>query len=67
MSAERGRVNYHNPLFIHPFDGPGSLSVGEKLNGVGNYRTWRRSMEIGLSPKYKLVFVLGTFHLCVRR
>ncbi|KAJ8438024.1 hypothetical protein Cgig2_030005 [Carnegiea gigantea] len=57
MSVERGRVNYpelHNSLFIHPFDGPGSLSVGEKLNGARNYGTWRHSMEIGLSTKYKL-------------
>jgi len=58
MSDERGRINYadlHNLLFIHPSDCPGSLNVGEKLNGAGNYKTWGRSMEIGLSAEYKLV------------
>ncbi|KAJ8440248.1 hypothetical protein Cgig2_001583 [Carnegiea gigantea] len=64
MSTQRRRVNYadlHSLLFIHQSDGPGSLSVGEKLNGAGNYIAWRHQMEIGLSNKYKLVFVLGTF------
>ena len=56
-------MNYaalQNPLFIHPSDGLGFLSVGEKLTGAENYRTWKRSMEIGLSTKHKLAFVLGT-------
>ena len=64
MSAEKGRINYtnpHNVLFIHLSDGPGSLNVGAKLNRAGNYRAWRCSIEIGLSTKYKLVFVLGIF------
>ncbi|KAJ8449705.1 hypothetical protein Cgig2_001361 [Carnegiea gigantea] len=55
MSADRSRLNYadlQNPLFIHPSDGPGSFSVGEKLTGAENYRTWRRGMEIGLSILY---------------
>jgi len=35
-------MNYaalQNPLFIHPSDGLGFLSVGEKLTGAENYRT----------------------------
>ncbi|KAJ8428822.1 hypothetical protein Cgig2_021077 [Carnegiea gigantea] len=62
-SCDRGRVNYahlQNPLFIYPSDGLGSLSIGEKLNGAGNYRTWRQAMKIGLSTKHKMVFVPGT-------
>ncbi|KAJ8433332.1 hypothetical protein Cgig2_023796 [Carnegiea gigantea] len=57
---ERQVHDLQNPLFIHPSDGLASLAIGEKLVGAKNYRTWRRSVEIGLSTKRKLAFVQET-------
>ena len=49
-----------NPLYVHPSDGPRSLPIQDKLVGAQNYRSWKRSKEIGLSTKRKLGFVKGT-------
>lgn len=51
---------FQNPFFLHPIDGPSTLSIHEKLIGAHNYRSWRRSIEIALSTKCKLGFVQGT-------
>nr|GEW58904.1 hypothetical protein [Tanacetum cinerariifolium] len=51
---------FQNSLYLHPFDGPDSLIVQEKLHEAHNYRSWRRAIEIGLLTKRKLEFIRGT-------
>jgi len=60
MPAERNKNNFgfsdlQNPLFLHPSEGLGALSIQDKLIGARNYQSWRRNMEIGWQPKESLV------------
>ena len=52
-------IESSSPLYLHPSDGSNSITF-EKLLGAANYRSWRRSFEIGLALKRKLGFVTGT-------
>uniref|UniRef100_A0A803MEL1 Uncharacterized protein n=1 Tax=Chenopodium quinoa TaxID=63459 RepID=A0A803MEL1_CHEQI len=46
-------------LYLHPNDGSYSISV-DKLTGAADYKSWRRYIEIALTSKKKIYFVLGT-------
>ncbi|KAM3204545.1 hypothetical protein P3L10_027954 [Capsicum annuum] len=53
-------IDHHHPLYLHPSDAPGSLSVGIMLTGTDNYTLWSRAMQLALLGKNKLGFVNGT-------
>jgi len=65
MPTERNQHNIvmcdlQNSLFLHPYEGPGTLAIQEKLLGAKNCQSWRRSVEIALATKRKLGFVQRT-------
>ncbi|XP_019259771.1 PREDICTED: uncharacterized protein LOC109237837 [Nicotiana attenuata] len=61
ITTPTGPVLDHNhPLYLHPSDGPGSLSIGLLLTGMENYTLWSRAMKVALLGKNKLCLVDGT-------
>ena len=50
-----------NPLYFHHADHAGISLVSEKLSGLGNFNSWRRSMLMALGARNKAVFVDGTY------
>lgn len=58
MAAKESKgLEITSPLFLHPSET--QFSLDEKLQGISNYRTWRRSMELALAARRKLGFVTG--------
>ncbi|XP_074335425.1 uncharacterized protein LOC141672671 isoform X2 [Apium graveolens] len=53
--------NKSHPLYLHNNDQPGMILISKKLLGSENYASWKRSMQIALSAKNKLVIVTGDF------
>ncbi|XP_074346103.1 uncharacterized protein LOC141684864 [Apium graveolens] len=52
--------NFH-PLYLHNNDQPRMILISKKLLGSENYSSWKRSIQIALSAKNKLVIVTGEF------
>jgi hypothetical protein len=56
---EEDPTNHSSPYFVHPSDGPSSVSVSPVLDG-SNYHSWARSMRRALGGKMKFEFVDGS-------
>jgi len=52
-------TNHSSPYFVHPSDGPSSVTVSPFLDG-SNYDSWARSMRRALGEKMKFEFVDGS-------
>ncbi|XP_027348420.1 uncharacterized protein LOC113859976 [Abrus precatorius] len=52
-------LNPLGPYFIHPSDGPSSVSITLILDGT-NYQSWSRAFRMALIFKNKMAFLLGT-------
>ncbi|XP_070015016.1 uncharacterized protein LOC142174521 [Nicotiana tabacum] len=53
-------LDYTHPLYLHPSDALGSLSIGIQLIGMENYTLWSRAMKFALLGRNKLGFVDGS-------
>ncbi|XP_027360593.1 uncharacterized protein LOC113868845 [Abrus precatorius] len=52
-------MNPSSPFFIHPSEGPFSVSITPVLDGT-NYQSWSRAIKMALISKNKMAFLLGT-------
>ncbi|XP_075095350.1 uncharacterized protein LOC142173624 [Nicotiana tabacum] len=53
-------LNHNHQLYLHPSDGPRSMTVGLLLTGMDNYTIWNRAMKVALLGKNKLCLVDGS-------
>ncbi|XP_071704792.1 uncharacterized protein [Rutidosis leptorrhynchoides] len=57
------KLDFSDPLYLHPSDTTGTPLVSVKLKGTENYNIWSRSVLLALGTKNKVGFIDGT---CVK-
>ncbi|XP_071700393.1 uncharacterized protein [Rutidosis leptorrhynchoides] len=57
------KLDFGDPLYLHPSDTSSTPLVSFKLKGTENYKIWSRSVLLALGTKNKVSFVDGT---CVK-
>ncbi|KAJ9546309.1 hypothetical protein OSB04_018852 [Centaurea solstitialis] len=57
------KLDFGDPLYLHPSDTSGTPILNFKLSGTENYKVWSCAMSLALETKNKLGFVDGT---CVK-
>lgn len=55
------KLDFGDPLYLHPSDTTGTPLISIKLKGTENYNVWSRSMLLALATKNKIGFIDGTF------
>lgn len=54
------KLDFGDPLYLHPSDTSGVSILNMKLSGTENYKVWSCAMILALETKNKLGFVDGT-------
>lgn len=54
------KLDFGDPLYLHPSDTTGVSILSLKLSGTENYKVWSCAMILALETKNKLGFVDGT-------
>ncbi|XP_070015237.1 uncharacterized protein [Nicotiana sylvestris] len=53
-------IDHNHPLYLHPSDTSGALSLGFQLLGMENYTIRSQAMEVSLLTRNKLGFIDGS-------
>lgn len=53
--------NNSHSLYLRNNDQPGMILISKKLTGSENYVSWKRSIQVALSAKNKLVILTGEY------
>lgn len=54
------KLDFGDPLYLHPSDTTGTPLISYKLIGTENYNVWSRAMLLALETKNKIGFINGT-------
>ncbi|XP_071739396.1 uncharacterized protein [Rutidosis leptorrhynchoides] len=55
------KLEFNDPLYLHPSDTSGASLITQKLKGTENYNVWSCAMKLALQTKNKLDFIDGTY------
>nr|XP_016494207.1 PREDICTED: uncharacterized protein LOC107813444 [Nicotiana tabacum] len=58
VNSENFILDHNHPLYMHPSDGPASLSIGLLLIGMENYTVWNRAIKVAILGKNKLCLII---------
>jgi hypothetical protein len=64
VAPSEPQTDTSSPFYVHPDDGPSSVTVTPLLTG-SNYHSWSRSIKRALGAKAKLDFIDGTIPIPV--
>ncbi|XP_071705226.1 uncharacterized protein [Rutidosis leptorrhynchoides] len=54
------KLEFHDPLYLHPSDTSGASLIIQKLKGTDNYNVWSCAMKLVLHTKNNLGFIDGS-------